>query len=251
MLVYPNAKINIGLQIIEKRSDGFHNLETLFVPCFELYDILEIVPSDKFTITLYGVEYDGAPEDNICTKAYNLMRAKHNIQPVEIHLYKNIPVGAGLGGGSSDAASTLMVLNELFSLNLSRDTLAQYGSTLGSDVPFFIYNRAMLGEGRGEILSSYDLDILDRIKMKVIKPEVSISTAEAYAGVLPIKPETSLRELLKAPIEQWKETICNDFEKTIFPRYPQLAELKEQLYRDGAIYASMSGSGSAIFALYI
>lgn len=257
MILYPNAKINIGLKVIERRSDGFHNLETFFFP-IDLTDILEIVESDKTTLKLYGIELNGIPEENLCIKAYNLLAGEFKLPPVEIHLYKRIPAGAGLGGGSSDAAHTLRALNKLFNLNLSNDTLARYAAKLGSDCPFFIYSHklnreegeGMFAEGRGEILSPYIVPQLKGMNIKIEIPPVFVSTAEAYSGIIPNKPQTSLKKLLLEPVETWKNTISNDFESSVFKKHPLIGEYKQEFYKRGAVYASMSGSGSALFGIF-
>lgn len=277
MITNPNVKINLGLNVIRKRDDGFHDLETLFVPYFDICDTLEIITADDYSrtsaslfmkyrsdeiaqavsedgrlmITIArkeGVEWD--PMKDLCAKAYYLLAQDHELPPVKIFLEKNSPVGAGLGGGSSDAAFTLKMLNEMFVLGLSDAQLAEYASRLGSDCPFFIYNRPMTGEGRGEILTPYDLD-LSGYDLKVIVPEgVSVSTATAYRGIRPHLPEIMLRDVLSRPVEEWKGLLVNDFEETVFAEYPGLSAMKDSLYETGAVYASMSGSGSALFALY-
>jgi len=249
MILYPNAKINIGLNIIRRRVDGFHELETLFVPYKGLTDVLEIVPAEQFSINLYGISLDGNPEDNLCCRAYRLLKEAYDIPPVGIYLYKNIPAGAGLGGGSSDCASTLVALNELFRLGIDQDKLALYASQLGSDVPFFIFNRPMMAFGRGEILEPYTLNLED-YELKLVTPDVFVSTREAYAGCRPHIPEDKLENLLNLPVGQWKGRVVNDFEETVFSLHPSLSDVKAQLYEQGAVYASMSGSGSAMFGIF-
>lgn len=260
IILYPNAKINIGLRILRKREDGFHDIETLFFPIFTHNDILEIVESKHLDMFRYGISYS-LPENDIerelCIKAYRLLEKKYGIPPVEFHLFKGIPVGAGLGGGSSDGAFTLMGLNKLFNLGMSQQELLECAAMLGSDCPFFIHNRPMLGEGRGNIFSdvaSSELDILwdknSPYYIKVITPDISVSTAQAYAGVTPCEEGRSINELISLPIEEWRDHISNDFEKSIFKEYPELARQKEALYEQGAIYASMSGSGSSLFGIF-
>lgn len=258
MIVYPNAKINIGLKILSKRPDGFHNLETVFYPV-EKYDILEITEASKVKLVQYGIPYPGEACDNLCIKAYQALKQDFDLPPVAIYLYKNIPVGAGLGGGSSDAAHTIIALNQLYHLNLTYPQMAQYASQLGSDCAFFIYNKPMLGEERGEKLTPIAVDILKNYQIKLVHPPFFVSTAEAYSNVVPRnikeqrgeKPDSRLLpELLNAPVEEWKNLIINDFEETIFAKKPQLKEYKEALYRQGAIYASMSGSGSTLFGIF-
>ncbi len=258
MILYPNAKINIGLNVIEKRVDGFHNLETLFYPV-EAYDILEIVESDTLKMFQYGIDYPGEVMDNLCVRAYNLLKSEYNIPPVEIHLYKRIPVGAGLGGGSSDAAFTLKGLNDLFNLSIPDKKLWEYASMLGSDCPFFIYNKPMLGTGRGEILSEVEITDLSDYRIELVYPPYFVSTADAYRGIVPRNVRElngekfkgqSLVEMLKEPVEIWKDNVTNDFEITVFNKIPELAKYKEDLYKRGAVYASMSGSGSAMFGVF-
>ena len=274
MIVYPNAKINIGLKVLNKREDGFHNLETLFYP-IEKSDILEIVESNELRIEQYGIGIPANankgdepmdPNNNLCVKAYMLLQKDFNIPPVAIHLHKNIPVGAGLGGGSSDAAHTILALNKLFGLNLTNEKMAQYASSLGSDCAFFIYNTPMLGEGRGEILSSVVncpglADLAENYTIKLVHPPYFVSTAQAYGGIIPrdkkeqkgiypIDNNTPLKELLRHPVASWKDFIVNDFEETVFAKIPQLSKYKEELYNNGAVYAAMSGSGSTMFGIF-
>lgn len=256
MTVYPNVKINLGLNVLCKRPDGFHELETLFVPYFGIRDTLEIIElpgsGDVSFVPSAAVTWD----NDLTVRAYKLLASDFHLPSVEIRLTKNAPVGAGLGGGSSDAAFCLKALNEMFSLGLSDESLAGYASRLGSDCAFFIYNRPMLGTGRGEILTPYALE-LDGYEIKVVIPEgLAVSTAEAYRGIHPRytygeeRTGQSLSEVLARPVREWRNTLVNDFEKTVFAVYPKLAELKENLYRQGAEYAAMSGSGSALFGLF-
>lgn len=258
MIVYPNAKINIGLRVLDKRPDGFHNLETVFYPV-PVSDILEIVPARELAMYQYGIEYPGDSMDNLCVKAYHILQQDFDIPPVEIHLYKKIPVGAGLGGGSSDAAFTLKVLDTLFQLGQTQEQLANYAARLGSDCPFFIYNTPMLGTGRGEVLTPITVESLENYTIKVIYPPYFVSTADAYRGIIPrnlreergeVLPKTSFMELLKHTPDTWSGKIENDFETTVFAKYPQLENYKMQLYEQGAVYASMSGSGSAMFGIF-
>ncbi|MBQ5864510.1 MAG: 4-(cytidine 5'-diphospho)-2-C-methyl-D-erythritol kinase, partial [Bacteroidales bacterium] len=223
------------------------------------YDILEIVESDSLKMFQYGIDYPGEVMDNLCVRAYNLLKSEYNIPPVEIHLYKRIPVGAGLGGGSSDAAFTLKGLNELFNLSIPDKKLWEYASMLGSDCPFFIYNKPMLGTGRGEILSEVEITDLSDYRIELVYPPYFVSTADAYRGIVPRNVRElngekfkgqSLVEMLKEPVESWKDNVTNDFEITVFNKIPQLAKYKEDLYKRGAVYASMSGSGSAMFGVF-
>ena len=277
MITNPNVKINLGLNILRKREDGFHDLETLFVPYFGITDTLEIIAGDDYSRTsaaifgkyapemiAQGISEDGSlmitiaraegvdwdPLKDLTAKAYYVLAEDFKMPPVKIFLEKTSPVGAGLGGGSADAAFALKMLNELCELGLSDQQLAGYAARLGSDCPLFIYNRPMIGEGRGEILTEYPLD-LSAYDLQVLTPEgVSVSTKDAYAGIRPHLPEVSLRDALARPVEEWADVLVNDFEETVFAKYPELAAIKRSLYDSGAVYASMSGSGSALFALY-
>lgn len=258
MLSYPNAKINIGLNVLEKRPDGFHNIETVFFPVPDS-DILEITESSFPKMFRYGIEYPGDPREDLCMRAYGMLKDDFGIPPVEIHLYKRLPVGAGLGGGSSDAAFTLKMLNEMFGLGLAPERLAEYAGRLGSDCPFFIYDKPMLGRGRGEILAPVPENILDGYEIRLVFPPYFISTKQAYGGVTPRRvrkekgekiDEMSLSDLIRLPVEEWKDLIGNDFEEHIFKAVPELGRLKEEFYRQGAVYASMSGSGSALFGIF-
>lgn len=343
MISCPNVKVNLGLSVLRRRPDGYHDLETLFVPYFGLHDTLEIITGDDYSRTsarlfarysagsgccpagsqpaadpshltmgpslfraeggtslrgstgvlptqaisddakvmvtiarAEGVDWD--PLKDLTVKAYRILDADFNLPPVKIFLEKTSPVGAGLGGGSADAAFALKMLNELFTLNLDDTTLAAYAARLGSDCAFFIYNRPMLGTGRGEVLEPYPIagidfsgcreDVTAEYDLKVIVPEgIAVSTADAYRGITPREAYAALREsgsgsslspavpypLLEAlslPVPEWKDCLVNDFETTVFAKFPELAEMKRRLYDEGAVYASMSGSGSALFALF-
>lgn len=295
MITTPNVKLNLGLNIIRKREDGFHDLETLFIPFFGISDTLEIVAGDDYSRTsailhgkysaslsceceapqlVQGISEDGRlmitiaraegvdwdPMKDLTVKAYNILAEDFELPPVKIYLEKTSPVGAGLGGGSSDAAFALKMLNELCGLELSESQLAGYASRLGSDCAFFIYNRPMIGEGRGEILTPFELHDIDYRQeqadttsyvLQVLTPEgIAVSTADAYKGIIPHQPEVPLRDALYRPFEEWDGILVNDFEETVFVKYPELAAIKRSLYESGAVYASMSGSGSALFAIY-
>lgn len=259
MISYPNAKLNIGLDVLRKRPDGFHDLESLFIPCKDLCDTLEITEAGKFSVEIIknGRVMDGTapgewdPKKDLVVKAYQLLKADFALPPVRIRLEKNIPVGAGLGGGSADAAFALMMLDEMFDLYLPYVMLEDYAAQLGSDCPFFIHNEPMFVSGRGEVLEPFDCPALDGHHIEVITPSCSVSTKEAYGGIVPALPERPLRELLALPLEQWREAgVKNDFEKTVFALHPELATMKQDLYDRGAIYASMSGSGSALFGIF-
>ncbi|NPA68979.1 MAG: 4-(cytidine 5'-diphospho)-2-C-methyl-D-erythritol kinase [Chlorobi bacterium] len=249
MLIFPNAKINIGLNITKKRKDGFHNLETVFYPV-NLCDILEFTKSEKKTsFTVTGLEINIPDEDNLILKAFNLLKNDFKLPDLNIHLHKIIPFGAGLGGGSSDAAFMLKSLNNYFNLKLTNKNLESYAQKLGSDCPFFIQNKPVFAEGTGNIFHQTDLD-LSNYFIAIVKPNFNISTKEAFSGITPEKPETSLKELIKLPVTKWKYVISNDFEKTVFKQYPEIKILKNILFEKGALYAQMSGSGSSVFAVF-
>ena len=250
MITFPFCKINLGLHIVSKRADGFHNIETVFYPMKTITDVLEIIPSERFDFQCYGQPIAGEEADNLVVKAYNLMRQRYHLPPVSIHLLKNIPMGAGLGGGSSDAAAALVLLNNLFHLHLDNETLKTFAATLGSDCSFFIDGTPAFACGRGENLTPCDCSQLEDKQIVVVRPDIHISTAEAYAHCEPSQPEISLPEIIQQPISTWKSLLKNDFEKTLFPLHPRLAEIKEMLYQKGALYASLSGSGSALFGVF-
>ncbi len=248
MVVFPHCKINLGLRIVSKRADGYHNIETCFYPV-PWTDILEIIPSQQFEFTITGLEVAGSIDDNLCTRAYRLLQKDFNLQPVKIHLHKIVPMGAGLGGGSSDAAFTLTTLNSLFELKLTKQQLQHYASMLGSDCSFFTEQVPKIGTGRGEVLH----DSMVRLKgfyLVLVKPEIHVSTAEAYRGVKISESHQSLAEILNQPVVDWKHSLINDFEESVFQQHPLLKEIKKQLYQCGAVYAAMSGSGSSIFGLF-
>lgn len=253
MITFPNAKINLGLNITEKRPDGYHNLETIFYPV-PLEDALEVhllhAPGEhKKAIYLSGIEISGPTEDNLVAKAYNLLDREFYLPPVDIHLFKHIPSGAGLGGGSADAAFMLKLLNERFSLNLTAEQLEGYAATLGADCAFFIKNTPTFAEGIGNVFSPISLS-LKGYQIVIIKPDIFVSTREAFSQITPHRPEYPLREVISRPMMEWKELLINDFETSVFPQYPVIGEIKEKLYRMGAIYAAMSGSGSSVFGLF-
>jgi len=248
MIVYPNAKINIGLNVLEKQADGYHKLSSVFYPVNELYDILEILPAKHFSFSSSGIAIPG--NSNICVKAFELLKEDFEIENVIMHLHKQIPIGAGLGGGSADGAFALKALNEIFKLELSIIELEDYALQLGADCPFFIENSPKYITGIGEKMRNINLD-LSSYKLKFIYPELHISTAEAYGGIIPSQPKTNLLDLINQPIENWKKSVKNDFEVAAFAKYPELAKMKEQLYADGAIYASMTGSGSVIYGVFV
>lgn len=312
MIAKPNVKINLGLNVLRKREDGFHDLETLFVPYFGISDTLEIIVGDDYSRTsaslfarygsqvapsqgsvkpegVFGVETEesaapklvqGISEDgrlmitiareegvdwdplkDLTAKAYHILSEDFDLPTVKIFLEKTSPVGAGLGGGSADAAFALKMMNELCGLGLDESQLAGYASRLGSDCAFFIYNRPMIGEGRGEILSETPQEAAGSLSflttqdgayhIEVVTPAgIAVSTRDAYGGICPHLPEVPLRDALKRPVEEWDGILVNDFEETVFAKFPELAAIKRSLYDSGAVYASMSGSGSALFAIY-
>jgi len=246
MIVYPNAKINLGLNVLKKRADGYHEISSVFYPVKELYDILEIVPSDDFSFSSSGIEIPG--KSNICAEAFQILKNDFEIGNVKIHLHKLIPIGAGLGGGSADGAFVLKALSTLFDLQLSNTELEKYALQLGADCPFFIENTSKYVAGIGEKMFAIDLDLSD-YEIKFIFPELHISTAEAYGVVIPKKDETNLLDLISKPIANWKEEVRNDIEVSAFKKHPELSKMKANLYADGAIYASMTGSGSVIYGV--
>ncbi|MBR2224947.1 MAG: 4-(cytidine 5'-diphospho)-2-C-methyl-D-erythritol kinase [Bacteroidales bacterium] len=276
MIAYPNVKLNLGLHVVRRREDGYHDLETLFVPYPGLHDTLEIITGDDFSRTsarlqeTYGAEQlaqgitpdgklmvtiarkegvDWDPLKDLTVKAYGILAEQYKLPPMKIYLEKTSPVGAGLGGGSADAAFALRMIAEIAGLELSDRELAGFAARLGSDCAFFVYNRPMLGTGRGEILEPFDID-LSGYRLDIVVPQgISVSTADAYRGIVPKKPDLPLREVLVHPVTEWKGLLVNDFETTVFEKHPRLAEIKQSLYDDGAVYAAMSGSGSALFSL--
>ncbi|MCK6616726.1 MAG: 4-(cytidine 5'-diphospho)-2-C-methyl-D-erythritol kinase [Cyclobacteriaceae bacterium] len=248
MIVFPPCKINLGLHIISKRPDGYHEIETCFYP-IPLTDVLEIIPSKEFSFSQTGVKLEGRPTDNLVVQAYQLLSKDYVIPPASIHLHKLIPAGAGLGGGSSDAAHTLNLLNEIFELGISGATLQHYAIRLGSDCSYFLNTGPMLGKGKGEMLSPVILD-LKGYTLILVKPPVHISTADAYRGVTPKQPAESLKVVLESGIEQWKNRLVNDFEFSVFARHPEIRQIEEVLYAHGAVYASMSGSGSSVYGIF-
>ena len=250
MVTFPNAKINIGLDIISRRADGYHNIESVMIPV-PWRDIIEIVPAkgNISTLTITGRKVNCPTEKNLVMKAYRAMEKEHNLPPVDIFLHKVIPDGAGLGGGSADAAFTITALNEMFKLNLSNESMASIAQTIGADCPFFIYNCPMLASGTGTDLKKIKVD-LSGYKILIVKPAVSVPTAQAYAGVTPTPPNNHIEELIHKPINQWQNAIKNDFEHSIFPSHPIIENLKNTIMNMGAVYASMSGSGSAVYGLF-
>ena len=257
MIVFPNCKINLGLSVLEKRQDGFHNLETVFYPV-SFTDILEIVPAnadvqDDVSFSASGLPIAGNPGDNLCIQAYQLLKTDFPILPsVNMHLHKLIPIGAGLGGGSADGAFTLGLLNTLFDLQLTPAQLIQYAAKLGSDCPFFMVNKACAATGRGEILEEIELKLDDYVFV-LVNPHIHINTGWAFSR-LDLHNSShralSLQEAIHLPIETWKDVLINDFEKPVFEHYPVIKSIKDHLYDQGALYASMSGSGSTVFGIF-
>jgi 4-diphosphocytidyl-2-C-methyl-D-erythritol kinase len=248
VIAFPNAKINLGLHVIEKRADGFHNIETIFYP-IGWCDILEIVKSDSLKFKKTGIRISGESKKNLCLQAYQLLKDKYDLPPVNIHLHKIIPIGAGLGGGSSDAAHTLLLLNKIFDLAISETDLIGMASTIGADCAFFIKNNTVFATGKGDVFETVDLK-LPGLQLLVVKPDVGVNTASAYKGVKPKLPLSTLKETVAKPAETWKEVLANDFETTVFKKQPVIQYIKEELYNSGAVYASMSGSGSAVYGLF-
>jgi 4-diphosphocytidyl-2-C-methyl-D-erythritol kinase len=249
MVIFPNCKINLGLHITGKRPDGFHELETVFYPV-QLKDILEVVTSPTQHFQSTGLDIPGNPETNLCLKAYHLLKEDFTqLPPVQMHLHKIIPMGAGLGGGSADGAFALRLLNEKYKLNITSQQLIDYAAKLGSDCPFFIMNNPCYATGRGEILTPINLD-LSRYRFVLVHPGIHINTKWAFEQIQPGLPSRSIKEIIQLPIEEWKHLLKNDFEAPIKQNYPAIEAIKLALYKDGAIYASMSGSGSAVFGIY-
>ncbi len=252
MICFPNAKINIGLNITEKRSDGFHNIETILYPLNGvLVDALEVIKSTKLSFQSSGIKIPGNKNDNLCLKAYNLIKQDYpQVPEVNVYLHKAIPIGAGLGGGSADGAFFIKLINEAFELGISWGEMHHYARQLGSDCSFFVTNKPSYASGKGDVLESININ-LSEYYVALIYPNIHINTTEAYRGIIPKKSVRSLEDdILKLPISSWKKYIHNDFEESIFPKYPVLKSIKEKLYSKGALYASMSGSGSALFGIF-
>ncbi|MDR1338808.1 MAG: 4-(cytidine 5'-diphospho)-2-C-methyl-D-erythritol kinase, partial [Prevotellaceae bacterium] len=226
MISFPCAKINLGLNVLSKRDDGYHNIETVFYPVRGLTDILEIVESDRFSFVQTGIRIDSATEDNLCVKAYRILEKNFGLPPVSMHLHKIIPFGAGLGGGSSDASFTLVLLNRIFGLGISCEHLKAYSATAGSDCAFFVDCVPSLASGRGELLEPVEMDIAG-LYLLLVKPDIHVSTGEAYGNIIPCRPDQSISEIIKLPVDQWKNRLHNDFEKSIFPRYPAIAAIRD------------------------
>lgn len=248
MLAFANAKINLGLSVTEKRPDGYHNIETVFYP-LRMYDVVEITDAEETSCVVAEGTIPGNAEDNICLKAFNALQADFGLPAQRITLLKNIPVGAGLGGGSADAAFLVKLVNDKFKLGLSDTQMEDYVRPLGADCAFFIKNSPVFAVGKGDEFDSLDLD-LRAYFIVLVKPDTHVSTADAYQGIKPGYAGTSLKDLIHLPLKDWKLTIKNDFEASVFAKYPEIAAVKESLYHEGAIFAAMSGSGSSVFGIF-
>ena len=249
MVLFPNCKINLGLNITRKRADGYHDLETVFYP-LHVKDALEVIPATETDFQISGLPVDGNIDDNLCLKAFKLLQKDFpGLPPVSIYLYKAIPLGGGLGGGSADGAFMLSMLNKQFNLNLSEHQLIDYALKLGSDCPFFIINTPCFATGRGENLTRVKVDLSD-YKIVLVNPRIHVSTREAFAKLSPVVPAKSIREIISQPISTWKDELVNDFEKHVFEQFPAIKEIKDRLYNAGAAYASMTGSGSSVYGIF-
>ena len=252
MITYPNAKINLGLNIVEKRPDGYHNLETVFYP-INLQDALEVTTlqgEKEYVLTTSGTPIEGDTESNLVVKAYKLLKQDFpEIPAIDIHMYKHIPTGAGLGGGSADAAFMIKLLNDKYKLGISLEKMEEYAAKLGADCAFFIQNKPVFASGIGNIFESIDLS-LKGYYLVLVKPDIFVSTKDAFAHIKPQKPTTSLKEIIRMPVETWRAVMKNDFEESVFQKFPEIAAIKDKLYDMGAVYASMSGSGSSVFGIF-
>ncbi len=248
MICFPNAKINLGLNVVGKRADGYHDIETVFYP-IPVKDALEIVAADRQSFTQTGIAINAPQEKNLVIKALNALKSRYAIPPLEIHLLKAIPFGAGLGGGSSDAAFVLKLVNDFLSLRIPTEELEAIASSIGADCPFFIRNKPVFASGIGDQFEPIQLSLAG-YHLCLVKPSVAVSTAEAYSKVVPSMPNISLKEIIKRPVSEWKELMINDFERSVFPNHPLIEQIKNRLYEAGASYASMSGSGSSVFGLF-
>ena len=251
MKIKANCKINIGLDVLRCREDGYHDLSTVMVPVDGLYDVVEVEPCEGAENEFHslGLVVDCPAEQNLCIKAARLMQQRYGVGRVSITLDKRVPFGAGLGGGSSDATAVIVAMNDIFSLSLDESTLIALAAEIGSDTAFFVRNSPQLCEGRCEVMTPIDLN-LRGLWLVLVKPDEGVSTREAYAGVKPQEPERTLVERLSEPIEMWQGSVKNDFERSIFAAHPNIAKIKQQLLDAGAVYASMSGSGSTVFGLF-
>jgi 4-diphosphocytidyl-2-C-methyl-D-erythritol kinase len=252
VISYPNAKINLGLNVVRKRPDGYHDIESVFYPV-PWRDILEIVPEKqgkgKVTFTSSGIEIPSNGTPNLCEQVYHLMHEEFDLFSIKLHLHKIIPIGAGLGGGSADAAFAATMLNQMFELGLSNERLEEIVFRVGSDCPFFVANEPAFVSGRGDVLEKFEID-LSGLWIVLVNPNIHIGTKEAYSRIKPAIPAEGLRELLSEDVTDWKGWVRNDFEQSIFPTHPTISKLKEELYQMGAVYASMTGSGSTVYGLF-
>lgn len=253
MLLFPNCKINLGLHVVSKRPDGFHSIETVFYP-ISWCDALEVIENkenkEEFVFTQSGLPISGLPEQNLIFKAWQLIKEESDLPPIQVHLHKNIPMGAGLGGGSSDAAFFINLVDKKFNLKLSQIKKISIANQIGSDCAFFINNQPVFAQGKGDEFAELELD-LSMYYILIVYPNIHSNTKDAYSALVPTKPLNDLRQILSEyPIEKWKNLLVNDFEKPLFDKYPKIAELKKNLYASGAMYASMSGSGSAVFGIF-
>jgi 4-diphosphocytidyl-2-C-methyl-D-erythritol kinase len=248
MIIFPNAKINIGLNITERRTDGYHNLETIFYPV-KIHDALEVIEASQLSFESSGLDIPGRLEDNLCIKGYHLLKKYHDIPPVKIHLAKHIPIGAGLGGGSADAAFFIRLMNDKFDLGLTIDQQLNYARQLGADCAFFIENKPVFAFDKGDEFEPIKLDLSD-YEIALVMPPVHVSTSEAYGGVKPATVKESLLELIYRPITEWRSCIKNDFETNVFKNHVEIRGVKAALYEAGAIYAGMSGSGASVFGIF-
>lgn len=248
MIVYPNAKINLGLNVVSLRPDGYHNIETVFYP-IPLQDALEVTEAKTSSFRVVGTQLDSQPEQNLVMKVVRLLETDFQLPPLDIYLFKHIPTGAGLGGGSADAAFMMRLLNKRFELGLTDEDMEMRLAKLGADCPFFVRNSPVFATGIGNVMTPIDLELIG-LNLLLVKPDIHVSTREAYAAITPRKPDIPLTEVVKRPIEEWQHLMVNDFEASVFPLYPEIAAIKDKLLDMGAIYAAMSGSGSAVFGLF-
>ncbi|MDR0429198.1 MAG: 4-(cytidine 5'-diphospho)-2-C-methyl-D-erythritol kinase [Tannerellaceae bacterium] len=248
MICFPNAKINLGLNVVGRRQDGYHDIETIFYPV-PVRDALEVVESETFSFRQSGIPVDAPLEKNLVMRAMNLIEARYSLPALGVHLLKEIPFGAGLGGGSSDGAYMLKLLNDFCRLGIPTDELEQMAAELGADCPFFIQNQPVFASGTGNVFEKVTLS-LRGYYLCLVKPDVAVSTSDAYGMITPRRPEVSLREIAERPVRDWRGVMANDFEACVFPVYPLIEEVKEALYEAGALYASMTGSGSSVFGLF-
>ena len=248
MITFPNAKINIGLNILSRRADGYHNLETVFHPV-QIKDALEVIEASEMSFETSGIEIPGHANENLCLAAYDLLRKDHDLPNIAIHLHKHIPIGAGLGGGSADAAFFLRLINEKFEVGLSIEQMQAYCRLLGADCAFFVENRTVFASGKGDVFEKVELN-LSAYHLALVMPPVHVSTGEAYRGARPQTPQRSLKEWIQLPVEEWQGKITNDFEKHILKHHPQIRGVKATLLEAGALFALMSGSGAAVYGVF-